>query len=342
MSEIMSYSLKYYPDPGIAFDIVRMLFIKLNPPSVWQELLTSPESIHEESEYLQRHAALLPDPPPELLLYAFIPQHKNETFLSFLIRTYSSDYKDFIFENLISTLVDVSIMREAIFSYYLGEKSYPYTEIEYLIRSNRYIPDRIKILLFSFILNPEMYIDLLKITLNTYYNSIRALSISDSPLQYISDTFLYKIYSSDILSAYPKNKTIDFSICYTTSDFLLRDASSSSLFFIATISTIKNLTFSDTNPQDETSLQVYTDALKDKNRIAIIHQLQRHKSLTLAELSRLIGLSLSTTNYHLLVLRKANMISCIRNTRTYQYSYNPAGFQDIYTILHKLEEGGLE
>ena len=64
MSEIMSYSLKYYPDPGIAFDIVRMLFVKLNPPSVWQELLTSPESVHEESEYLQNHADMLPDPAP--------------------------------------------------------------------------------------------------------------------------------------------------------------------------------------------------------------------------------------------------------------------------------------
>ena len=44
MSEIMSYSLKYYPDPGIAFDITKMLFVKLNSESVWQSSLTSIDS----------------------------------------------------------------------------------------------------------------------------------------------------------------------------------------------------------------------------------------------------------------------------------------------------------
>ena len=339
----MSYSLKYYPDPGIAFDIVRMLFVKLNPPSVWQELLTSPESVHEESEYLQRYANMLPNPPADLLLFTFLPSNKNETFLSNLIRTsICRDYNDFSFKNLISTLTNVSYIRTALYSYYLALPSSEYNEIEYAIRSNKYIPDRIKILLFSFILNTEKYIELLINTLQSYYSQISTLCVPESPTKYISDSFLSKIYTPDIFYAHKEDIPISFSICYTTTDFLLRNSSLSSLFFITAIPTIQNITFSDTAPQDVLSLQVYIDALKDKHRISIIQQLRRNRSLSLNELSELIGLSNSATNYHLLILRKANMISCIRNNRIYQYSYNPIGFEIIYTILHQIEKGGVQ
>ena len=71
MSEIMSYSLKYYPDPGIAFDISKMLFVKLNPESVWKSLLTSIEDTNPETLKIQHNSNQFPNPNGILLLFLF-------------------------------------------------------------------------------------------------------------------------------------------------------------------------------------------------------------------------------------------------------------------------------
>ena len=103
MSEIMSYSLKYYPDPGIAFDISKMLFVKLNSESVWRSSLTSIDSNINECEYINKYANSLPHPDADLLLYVFIPTHKNATFLSTITSNIiSQNFHNFTFSSFIS------------------------------------------------------------------------------------------------------------------------------------------------------------------------------------------------------------------------------------------------
>ena len=85
MSEIMSYSLKYYPDPGIAFDISKMLFVKLNPESVWRNYMTTSNSPIDEVKFIRKNALLFPDPDSLLLLFSFRPANKSETFISQVI-----------------------------------------------------------------------------------------------------------------------------------------------------------------------------------------------------------------------------------------------------------------
>lgn len=341
MSEIMSYSLKYYPDPGIAFDIVRMLFVKLNPQSVWQELLTSPESIVEESDYIQSHADMLPDPPSDLLLFAFIPSNKTETFLSQYIRaSINTHYTTFSFNQLVNNLSNISQIQNSLFQYYLNNHAPALCDIENLIRSNRYIPDRIKILLFGFALNPYKYISLLSETINHYFELISRNCISSSPSDSVTASFLTKLFEESHLTPSDVNVNLSFSICYTTLDYLLRNFNSPTPFFITTHSTIEKITYEKTAPVDMASILSYADALKDKHRLAIIQQLLSNSQLTLSELSKLIGLSTSTTNHHLMILRKVNIVTCSRNNRIYHYSYNPLGFQDISILLGKFEKGG--
>ena len=63
----MNYSLQYYPDPGIAFDITKMLFVKLTPENIWKPMLTSFETSTQDFTYIQQRSEYFPVPKPELL-----------------------------------------------------------------------------------------------------------------------------------------------------------------------------------------------------------------------------------------------------------------------------------
>ena len=78
----MSHTFIYNPEPGITYDIIRMLYVKLNPVNTWKEKIVSTETIEKDSLYITKQAELLPDPSPDLLLFFFIPANKKGTFMS--------------------------------------------------------------------------------------------------------------------------------------------------------------------------------------------------------------------------------------------------------------------
>ena len=81
----MNHTYQYYPDPGIAFDISKMLLVKLNPVNIWSTLLTSIDSQKDDTLFIQNNAESFPSPKSELLLFFFIPNNKNTTFFSSIL-----------------------------------------------------------------------------------------------------------------------------------------------------------------------------------------------------------------------------------------------------------------
>jgi len=158
----MSYSLKYYPDPGIAFDISKMLFVKLNPETVWKEFLITMNSPIDEVSFIQDKAKYFPEVNSDLLLFSFIPNNKNETFLSRTIsQLLAQGIKEFSIFQLQNYFTDISSVQKDLYRFYLGEKEFSMNNMEYTIRSHKALPDRIKLLLFGFIMSPEKFITLL-------------------------------------------------------------------------------------------------------------------------------------------------------------------------------------
>ena len=341
----MSYSLEYYPDPGIAFDISKMLFVKLNSESTWQELLTSLTSRTTETTFIQNQASLFIDPDPEILLFTFLPSHKPSTFISNLIlRCISRNFKSFSISQLLLYFQDTEQVKSDIFSFYLGEQISLSNDIERVIRNHKFIPDRIKILLFGFMLNPCNYISRLTRIIRNYYENIKKNYLSTfnpilAPTDFI-DYLIQNTYPSEFRFCTDlANTKIAFSICYTIPDFLYRELNTKEPFFISTFGTIQRMIHNSDVPDTSVLINMAT-ALSDKYRLQIIYQLIEKSPMTLQELANILRLSISATNNHIAQLKKANIVTYIRHGRTYSYSFCHEGFQKIYKALQIIEEGG--
>ena len=137
MSEIMSYSLKYYPDPGIAFDISKMLLVKLNAETTWASKLTSLDFSSTEMSKIQQNSNLFPTPDNRVLLFSFIPPNKNETFLSYYVRKMiCEDFSTFTIEHLISSLSNSQNLSTQLCVFYFNDIGYTPFDLDQIIRTN--------------------------------------------------------------------------------------------------------------------------------------------------------------------------------------------------------------
>lgn len=343
----MNYTLKYNPDPGIAYDIVRMLYVKLNATNIWRETLTSIESNDHQYDYIIEHAKLLPDPKPELALFFYIPTNKKATFMSMITeKMISNDFSSFSISNFYTYLNNSKQLLNDVLSYYLGDQDYTNVVFESLIRLSKTIPDRIKLLLFGFSYNPIAFSSQLSKMISSYYDIIyadcQAVPMSSLDLKQFSDMlieqsqFFHKKHAS-----FQEDSTIGFSLCTYTPDFLLYNHSKHNPFFITTENTIHNKLSNQLSISLQELLQSI-HALNDQYRLSIIHLLKEHGSLSPAELAEKISLSVTATKYHMALLKKANIISIRRNNRSIYYTYNPIGYKNILKALENFEKGNLK
>ncbi len=340
----MSYFFEYFPEPGIAHDICKMLYVKLNPQTDWQETLTSFDSQEKHIKYIIKHANQLPDPKSELALFVYKPIRKSSTFLSkVLISQISSNFKLFSITHLLSYFSDLQRVRQDILTFYLGEQDYNNIDLDHLIRFTTAFPDRIKVLLFGFILYPHKYISFLTKTINQYYSVINDTWAKfhkyNENLNNIIDLSLKKSYSNlPNLNEVLQETPISYSICFTTPDFLYYNLSSPTPFIITTDNTINQVVNSNDFPLISQMIQV-THAISDKYRISIINQLFAHPNMTMHEISTYLGLSLTTTKYHVNILKKANLVKGVSHNRQLYYFANPFGFKNAKKAFEKLEKG---
>ncbi len=341
----MNYTTQYFPDPGIAYDIVKMCFVKLNPQNVWQESLTSINPQDNYIHYIQERADHLPDPKPEIQLFVYIPSNKTTTFLSMIVSNLiSKNFCTFSISDLIQYLRDYTQVKRDLYNYYLGDQNYSDIDLDHLIRHNKNIQDKIKIMLLGFSLYPNKYISYLSKIIITYYNTIKTNWMTSADISMSLTPFIEMIIKEsslrgEVANALINESTISYSLCYTTPEFLYYNLTTDSPFFITTPDTITYLLHNNPSPSISELLQAI-HAIGDKNRIKIINLLNSTPKLSIQEISDLLNLSLTAVKYHISLLKETNLISTTKNNnRKVFYSFNPSGFRNIIKSLEKIEKG---
>ena len=151
----MTRKFTYYPDPGIAYDISKMLLIKLNPSSTWVDMFTSPSNIKNDMKHIQSCADALSTPKSELLIFSFIPSNQKTSFLTYVISNLlHSGIHNFSLSHLTSYLKNYAAVKNELLSFYLDSPNPDNLDLDYAIRNNRTLPDKLKILLLTFLMNP--------------------------------------------------------------------------------------------------------------------------------------------------------------------------------------------
>jgi len=343
----MNFTFNYNPDPGIMYDIIRMLYVKFNATNVWKETLTSMETNDQQYHYISEHAKILPDPKSELALFFYIPTNKKTTFMSMITdKMVSDDFSSFSISNIYSYLSNTNQVYNDVLSYYLGEQDYSNVIFESLIRLSKTIPDRIKLLLFGFSDNPIAYISQLSNWISTYYSSINmdneSVQISSTDLDKFTNLLIEQSHAfHKKRTSLKKDSVIGFSLCKYTPDFLMYNHSEQNPFFISTEITIQEKINNQTTLSTQELLHA-THALNDQYRLTIIRCLKQFGSLSPAELAEKLSLSVTATKYHMSLLKKANIITVARNSRSIYYTYNPIGYKNVIKALENFEKGDFE
>jgi len=340
----MCYTFEYYPAPGIAHDIAKMLYVKLSSPNEWQEMLTTLASHEYYTNYIQNQVNSFPDPSSDLVLFTHIPISKKHTFLSQIIaQLIDLDFRSFSLDTLIEYFSHIDQVKNDLYTFYFCEQDYSKIDFDHIIRNNKTIPDKIKILLFGFSMYPNKYISNLVKVLTLYYQTIKKqfnfTSASMIDLAHFVNKTLNNTFQNDLaLHQKLHSSIISYSLCYSTPTFLYSGLSSNPPYFITTTETIQLSLKKETATSINDLIDV-AQALGDKHRISIINQLASRNALTLSEITYNLDLSSTAVKYHIAILRKANLITSTHNSRQLYYSLNPIGFKNIRKALKQYEKG---
>lgn len=335
----MEYSLQYYPDSGIAFDITKMLFVKLTPEQIWKPMLTSFEKPLQDFSFIQKRSELFPSPKPELFLFANIFQPKQMMFLSqLLIKTINAGFSAFSITKFLAYFDDIFQVKKDLFSFYSLENIED-SGIEHSIRSSDLFSDKLKVYLFGFYLSPQYYVNELKKTILAYYEIIHKKLLVSDPISLVSQEFIDWLFPHyTIQSSTTANLNINFSLCFTTPEFLLNDLTASSPFFITTLNTIENINF-ETSPTPISILVQVLSTLGDKRRIEIINLLITHHSMSIKEIASALQLSDTAVHHHIAELKKADLITTSYQNRKAFYSFKPETVSPVSVVISKLAKG---
>ena len=339
---MMNLHFDYYPEPGIIYDIVKMLYVKLNPIHVWKETLTPADSPNEAVQYIQQYSNLFPDLKGELALFFYIPTNKRSTFMTNVLESLLiKDFSHFCLDTVLDYLNNIDKVKNDIYSYYLDENISILGAFENAIRSSKYMTDRIKLHLFGFSYNPNLYITLLRKAFITYHDFIHE-TCSFSPLEEkLLNNFVKALNNRDCSLNNPHrvftSNNISYSLCRCTPNFLVANYSSDHEFFITTLQTI-NQRIQNISSHSSKNLLQSLHALDDPHRLSIMDLLKRKASLSVVEISKELALSITTTKYHISLLRKGNFLNLTKIGRNAYYSVNPVGYQYLINILQKYEK----
>lgn len=338
----MSLHFDYYSEPGIIQDILKMLYVKLNPNNVWKEVLTPADSQNTAIQYIQQYSELFAEVKSELALFFYIPTNKHATFMTSALEPFLiKDFSHFNLDCILNYLNDIEKVRSDLYSYFLNENISNPGAFENAIRCSKYITDRIKLHLFGFSYNPNLYITSLRKAFITYHDFIKEKWPSSPLEEKVLNDFVKVINNRNRSSNNPQrvftSDNISYSLCRCTPNFFVANYSSEHEFFITTFQTLNQRT-QNTSFQSRISLLQSLHALDDSHRLSILDLIKKNNSLSVTDISKKLELSITATKYHISLLKKGNFLNLTKIGRTSYYSVNPIGYQNLINILQNHEK----
>lgn len=324
----MNYVFENHLDPGLAVDAAKILINKLNPEHTWLQSQLYPATYHKDEAYVKQQLNLFQDPDSKLYLFVYISKTNPVCYLTqYLMNQIEKNFDKFSFQDFISSFSDISSITKNLLAHYTGVPDYTIVDFETLIRHDEAIPDKIKVLLYGFLIKPEKYLDSLKKYLCLYYNILvkSDRNLKNATLDSSSLHALLKscIKDPEAFLSELTDRKIRYSIC-TTIPYHLQLSRNSFLWLIFS-ENILSLFDIHTGSFPPDYLIFLGDALRNHTRITIIQQLIHSQNLSISELEQTTKHATSTIQHHISILKKARLINEQKLGKQTLYSLNPEG-----------------
>lgn len=340
----MNYKFQYNPEPGIVSDIIKMITIKFCSQSFWSTAYTLADSYMSDLKYIEDFSKPFSAKYSKILLFTYKIPHRPSVYLSSIfIDQLLSNYQNFSFDSFLSYFSDQSRIKKDLLSYYLGDQDYSQINVEPLIRKNTSIPDKIKILLLGFLLDPTTYIRHLTTQMQNYYTLLCEYHLSPATDFTLSDSFINSIIDSycqdsEKVKSEIENSTINYSFCFTIPHYLYYNFSTLESWLIFTPTSFIPLNPISTPTTSQLLVEI-SHSLSDPKRITILHLLHSYGPMSIEELLDHLKCSRSALNHHLTVLTEVHLIKSFQQGRKNIYMYDSEGMKNTSDIFTKFSKG---
>ena len=337
----MQFQFKYYKDPGVIMDAIKVLSLKLNSKSFLPSVSILITHNSQELEHLKEQLNSFLAPPKELLLFCYKPQENSCNFLtSYIEKILCRSFTHTTLSSVCKKLESISSLKHELFSFYLQNEYSPGCNLASILRTNTALPDHIKFYLLSFQLDPSSFSSLLITWIRKYAAEIEQNFLSD----YAS--FQPNVQSLQILieHTHPEQKNsfftrpLHYSVCSVLRDFQYIHWSPNCNWLITgyrfqdVVKAISQRSYS-------FDLEDICEALGDPIRMKMINYLYQHKNSTRQQM--IDAIAIPTSSYHHLEkLKKVDLIVSHRQNNNQIYSLNYSVFEELATIFNSYAKGG--
>lgn len=345
-------NLKYIKEPGFVYDLLFIFSLKFNFEDCCANFVNETHKNDDIAFYtkIQERFDEIPD---ELLPFFYI-RNNGRNFLSYCYFSKQNErfLTDYSLQSVQTAISDQDKFIYNMLRFYFEKESKEkikevqgsIKEISELIKNSDY-SDLLKSHLYAFFIDPTPSIQKLSYSLmekgyqlKQYHEQNYGIILEMQQQMDLSkmSAQLKEYMNVDIESF----ETIDYTVCLICKNimcaFLIQDNA-----FLMCGFDYDSFIDSELNKNLLPEIDVFGNAIAEKNRVAILNYLLERQEATLKDVEAEFGMSQTNAYYHLSLLQKANLIIPKNRGRTILYTLNKGFFRIVCDALRKYtdEEG---
>ena len=329
---------------GFIYDAYHIITCKTASRESWIKTFIKNGNEASDLQRLEEVLSRFDDVDPKMLLFGYKDRKKGSFIGNIVLKYADENIGNWSTEDFVQYLLNVERTKNLVADFYFDHDANE--QIFEDIASDTSLSGNLKSLLYEFFLFPDRYLSLFETEINKVFSTLQ---------QYYSENFDLLLESQESFdysslkqsnSPFAKNKRWDQGLrnCYVSFSLLSKYA------------TVRGKTnnegwlllgydfFSAFGEMSEVKLDIaaFGNAFGDKLRVKIIEEIVKNGELTLADLSKKLGVVNTIVIYHLDILKKENLLLHRYQGRKVLYCLNISrlnqGLSAIRTLCGGVEE----
>lgn len=317
----------YRRNPGILYDVIQILIMKLNHTARWNKEITSKEA---QKFYMTYVLSLFDDPAPELFLFFYRMDDGADSYMEYVFRRMLQAHPDDLSqEDFVNGFSLCERVRQEVSEFYFGpglaQMALP--EIAEEIKRNPQLDFTMKQRVLQFYINPEGCVEKLTAVLDLYYRQIENEYVmrSNEILRRMNEVSVSKVAGLlgleeriGLLRMRQAKPWVVLSFTLFVKTALWADVDDH-VFLIVGEEYMQGI---EEKPEPALEVEKLGQALGDTTRVKCMELLVKEGEMTAQDLMRKLGVSAKKMQYHLDVLRQARLLNEQSRGRTIAYWVN--------------------
>lgn len=294
---------------GVIFDVCHIVTCKTAKRETWIQSCIRSGSEAADVQEIENILSTFEDLNPKMLLFGYRDRKKG-CLTDILIKYVDENIGNWDVEGFIQYLSDVEKMKNFVSEYYFSQEETD--QIFDLIANDETLPGDLKSLLYEFFIFPDRYMKVVISEINKIFASLQKhYSEKFEVLLHCQETFNYSILKQEN-SPFSKNKRWDQGVknMYVSFSLVNKYTITRGRGSVDGWLLLGYDFFSTLGEMNETKLNIaaFGNAFGDKLRVKIVEEIVKNGEMTLADLSRKLGVVNTIAIYHLEILKKENLL----------------------------------